>query len=252
MEQRGLRREDTESLPSPAALVCTLHHLCGCQAAGISSLKFRMLQWRGVICSLSLYSTLSPLHLACCGPGYRLVDGNLPPIFHLLFLWQSKVKHGLFCGLYAQYLHVGRRSVERDFQKGAAEKWAHLNIINTNVLGKRDVWLMVYIWVHYLLSEPLSSMGVMFSGRPFETTTSRQLSSITDKHGSSLSAPSLSLSVGLIMTGWCRGEDQSINNRSDGHTNKTLESQNKILVAMKTLPQVLNVKNRVVCVFLSD
>lgn len=74
---------------------------------------------------------------------------------------------------------------------------------------------MVYIRVHYPSLDPLSSMGIMFSGRPFETAASRQLSSVTDKHGSSLSAPSLSLSfslsVGPIMRGQCMAEDQSVN-----------------------------------------
>lgn len=53
---------------------------------------------------------------------------------------------------------------------------------------------MVYIGVHYPSFDSLSSTGLVFSGRLFETAASRLLASITDKHGSTLSAPSLSLS----------------------------------------------------------
>lgn len=46
--------------------------------------------------------------------------------------------------------------------------------------------------------DPLSSTGIMFSGRPFEKAAARQLSSIMNKHGSSLSASSLSFPLWVL------------------------------------------------------
>lgn len=65
---------------------------------------------------------------------------------------------------------------------------------------------MVYIGVHYPSFDSLSSTGLVFSGRLFETAASRLLASITDKHGSNpLSSISVSLAMGLIMRGQNRG-----------------------------------------------
>lgn len=145
-----------------------------------SSVYYNNVQW-----SLSSI-TFSQHHSDFSGHGYLLVEDKTPfQTFHHLFLLQSKVKPCLFCVLYL--------------------------LIFTHDQWEALFRPMVYIWVHYLSFEPLSFTGIVFSGRPFEKAASRQLSSITDKHGPSLSAPSPSLAVGLIMTAWCRGEDHSVN-----------------------------------------
>ena len=55
---------------------CTDH--VGGQAAGISSLKFSIVQWRSV-CSRVIMQHLTRLHLSCSGPGYHVV-------------WESRVE----------------------------------------------------------------------------------------------------------------------------------------------------------------
>lgn len=173
-------------------------------------------------------------------PGYHLVDACAASV------------------MVASHLHIVRlwvETVKEDFQKGAAEKWAHLHIINTNVSRKREVWLMVCVWVHYPSPDPLSSAGIVFSGRSFEKAAPRQLSSITDKHASSLSAPSLSLcgsaNKRMVLRGWSVSQQavhlQTRCHHSRSHLSSACKDrQNKSSVAVKAIIcQLSNVEDRI-------